>query len=86
MWKYETAYVLKTQESKRSNKDVMAEGAKILAKLDGWTIDSISASSHVEDACNYPVQILIGNETPSYCNLVLGPLDVGQFAPGCNVK
>lgn len=86
IWKWETAYVLKTQESKRSNEVVMAEGAKMLAKLDGWTVDSISPSSHVEDSCNYPVQILIGNETPLYCGLVLGPLDVGQFAPGCNVK
>lgn len=68
----------------------MAAGAELLAKLDGWSLDSISESFHGGDVtrtCNYPVQILIGNEAPLYCNFnILGLINVGQFLGGCDMK
>ena len=82
LWKYEQGYVLKSQGSKRTNEEVATIGTNMFAKLEGWSEGDMATTTNNGD-CNYPVQILIGNEKPAYCSLNIGGIDFGSMIASC---
>jgi hypothetical protein len=67
LFRIESAYVLKwSGASGNGNDDAMAQqGISFFTQLLGWTALDMEATSHADllgKECDYPVQLLIGNE------------------------
>ena len=75
LWKNEYAYVLEWVGATNPDRVTgTAQGIASFMNLEGWTEADFAATSH-EDTfgpCDYPVQILIGNESESVLDTIPG--------------
>ncbi len=54
----------------------------MFAMLEGWSEGDLATTTNNGD-CNYPVQILIGNEKPAYCNFSFAGISAAQSIAAC---